>query len=69
MNTSTYRYELKSKLAQTNKLIELDQNTNRGHPSNSIQVCPVTQVKLWRRVQGRRKRGWGEARGVKTEED
>ena len=29
-------------------MIEQDQNTNRGHPPNSIQVCPVTPVKLWR---------------------
>ena len=34
---------------------------HRGHPPNSIQVCPVTQVKLWRiRVQERRKGGNGE---------
>ena len=41
-------------------MIEQDQNTNREHPSNSIQLCPVTQVKLWRiKVQGRRKEGNG----------
>ena len=42
-------------------MIEQDQNTNRGHPPNSILVCPVTQLKLLRiRVQGRRKGGDGE---------
>ena len=42
-------------------MIELDQNTNREHPGDDIQICPVTQVKLWRiGVQGRGK-GWGEA--------
>ena len=52
---------IKIKIAQTNKIIEQDQNTNRGHPPNSIQVCPVTQVKLWRiKVQERRKVGNGE---------
>ena len=48
----------------------IEQGQNRGHPHNNIQVCPVTQVKLWRiRVQGRRKRGWGEARGVEIKDD
>ena len=36
----------KIKTAQTNKMIEQDQNTNRGHPPYSIQVYPVTQAKL-----------------------
>ena len=42
-------------------MIEQDQNINRGRPPNNNQVCPVTQVKLWRiRIQGRRKGGNGE---------
>ena len=44
--TTAYPYKLKSKLPKINKMIEQDQNTNRGHPPNSIQVCPVTPVKL-----------------------
>ena len=37
-------------------MIEPDRNTNGGHSPNGIQVCPVTQDKLWRiRVQGGRK--------------
>ena len=47
-------------------MIEQDQNTNRGHPPNSIQVCPVTPVKLWRnkgteekeRRNGEKLEGW-----------
>ena len=47
-------------------MIEQDQNTNRGHPPNSIQVCPVTPVKLWRnkgteekeRGNGEKLEGW-----------
>ena len=60
----------KSKLPGLTKLIELDQNTNVGHPSNNSQVYPVTQVNLWKRgIQGRGKgdgegkRGWGEEEG------
>ena len=39
---STFSYEPKSKPPKLIKLIELDQNTNRGHPLNNIQICPVT---------------------------
>ena len=39
---------------------EQDQNTYRGHPPNSIQVCPITQVKLWRnKGTGEKERGMG----------
>ena len=41
-------------------MIEQDQ-TNQGHPPTSIQVCPVTQVKLWRnKGTGEKERGDGE---------
>ena len=59
------------KTAQTNKMNKQDQNTNRGHPPNSIQVCPVTQVELWRnKGTGEKEKGeWGEAREMETKDD
>ena len=64
----TYPYEQKSKLPKLAKLIDLDQNTNQGHPCNNIKVCPVTPVKLWRTGVQWRGKGMGR-REVRTKDE